>query len=171
MKKSAALVTVPPGVVSLIFPEPTALGTVAVRLVGVAAGTVAKRKVLNWTLSLVGAGSKFVPVMVMDVPMGPMVGLRLVMVGAPLFADTTKLVLLVADPAGAVTLIGPVVAPVGTLVTMEVTVDEVTVAVTPLNVTVFWLGVALKPVPVSVTTVLTEPLPGVKSMMRTALVA
>jgi hypothetical protein len=109
--------------------------------------------------------------MVTAVPMAPIAGLRLVMVGAPLVAVTTKLVLLVADPAGAVTLIGPVVAPAGTLVTMEVAVEDVTVAVTPLNLTVFWLGVALKPVPVSVTTVLTGPLPGVNSMMRTALAA
>ena len=62
------------------------------------------------------------------------------------------------------------VAPAGTVVTMELTVDEVTGAVTLPNVTVFWLGVALKPVPERVTTVLTGPLPGVKSMMRTALV-
>jgi hypothetical protein len=171
MKKSAALVTAPPGVSTRIFPEPTADGTVAVRLVGVAALTGASRKVLNFTLSLMGAGSKLVPVMAIDVPMGPMVGVKLVMVGAPPVVVTTKLVLLVAEPPCAVTLIVPVVAPAGTLVTMELMEDEVTVAVTPLNVTVFWLGVALKPVPERVTAVLTGPLPGVKSMMSTALVA
>ena len=45
--------------------------------------------------------------------------------------------------SGAVTWMGPVVAPAGTLVTMEVAVEEVTVAVMPLNFTVFWLGVVL----------------------------
>lgn len=54
---------------------------------------------------------------------------------------------LVAVPEGAVTLIGPVLAPLGTAVTMLVVVDDVTVAAVPLNVTAFWLAVALKPVP------------------------
>jgi hypothetical protein len=54
---------------------------------------------------------------------------------------------LLAEPEGEVTLMVPVVAPLGTLVTMLVVVDEVTVAAVPLKVTAFWLAVALNPVP------------------------
>jgi hypothetical protein len=71
----------------------------------------------------------------------------------------------VADPAGAVTAIDPVVAPAGTVVTICVAVDAVTVAFVPLNVTVFWPGVALNPVPAMVTGVPTGPLPGDTAMM------
>jgi len=66
------------------------------------------------------------------------------------FADaylTIKGALLVAEPVGVVTMIGPVVAPTGTVVTSWVAVAEVTAATMPLNVTVFWLAVVLNPVP------------------------
>ena len=55
---------------------------------------------------------KFVPLIVTLVPTGPLVGAKLVIVGAGM---TVKLVALVAVPPGVVTLTGPVVAPVGTL--------------------------------------------------------
>ena len=55
---------------------------------------------------------RFVPVMVTLVPIGPLVGLKLVMVGEPM---TVKLVALGAVPPGAVTAIAPVVAPAGTV--------------------------------------------------------
>jgi len=55
---------------------------------------------------------KFVPLIVMLVPTGPLVGVKLVMVGAGI---TVKLFVLVAVPPGVVTLRGPVVAPVGTV--------------------------------------------------------
>jgi hypothetical protein len=74
--------------------------------------------------------------MVTLVPATPIVGVNPVIVGAP-GVPTTNAVLLVAVPAGEVTLIGPVVAPAGTEVTIRVAVAEVIVAVTPLNVTVF----------------------------------
>lgn len=51
------------------------------------------------------------------------------------------------------TAIAPVVAPLGTLVVMLVVVDDVTEPAVPLNVTEFWLAVALNPIPQSVTTV------------------
>ena len=70
--------------------------------------------------------------MVTGVPTVPIVGLNPVIVGAP-GVPTTKGVLLVAVPAGEVTLIGPVLAPDGTEVTMRVAVAEVTVAATPLK--------------------------------------
>ena len=55
---------------------------------------------------------KFVPLIVTLVPTGPLVGAKLVIVGA---GTTVKLLALVAVPPGVVTLTGPVVAPVGTV--------------------------------------------------------
>ena len=55
---------------------------------------------------------RFVPVMTTLVPTGPLVGLKLVIVGEP---TTVKLLALVAVPPGVVTAIGPVVAPLGTV--------------------------------------------------------
>jgi hypothetical protein len=80
---------------------------------------------------------------------------------------TVKGVLLVAEPPGAVTETGPVVAPVGTTVTISVGLDDATVAATPLKVTVFWLLVALKPVPLMVTDAPTCPLLGLNWMIDT----
>src|SRR5262249_51414854 len=101
---------------------------------------------LSFALLLEGITSKFVPAMVTAVPTVPMTGVKPVIVGAA-GLSTVKVVLLVAEPVGVVTLIAPVVAPDGTVVKSFVTVAEVTVAATPLKVTVFWLGVVLKPVP------------------------
>ena len=56
---------------------------------------------------------KFVPVIVTLVPAGPLVGVKLVIVGG--LAVTVKLLALVAVPPGVVTLSGPVVAPAGTV--------------------------------------------------------
>ena len=55
---------------------------------------------------------RFVPVIVALVPTEPLVGEKLVMVGAPI---TVKLPALVAVPPGVVTAIVPVVAPTGTV--------------------------------------------------------
>jgi hypothetical protein len=60
---------------------------------------------------------------------------------------TVKGVLEVAVVEPTVTEIGPVVAPVGTLTSKVVVVAERTVAATPLNLTSFADGVALKPCP------------------------
>jgi hypothetical protein len=54
---------------------------------------------------------------------------------------------LVAVMPATVTLIVPVVAPAGTVVVSMVVEAVATVAVVPLNFTVFDAGVALKPVP------------------------
>ena len=56
---------------------------------------------------------KFVPLIVTLVPADPLVGVKLVIVGA--LAVTVKLLALVAVPPGVVTLSVPVVAPAGTL--------------------------------------------------------
>ena len=61
---------------------------------------------------------KLVPVIVTAVPVAPLLGLKLVIVGgAPV---TLKLLLLVAVPLGVVTLIGPVLAPAGTVALISV---------------------------------------------------
>ena len=70
------------------------------------------------------------------VPVVPILGVKLVIVGA-LDVLTVNEALLAAEPEGEVTLMGPLVAPAGTHVVISVAVDEVTVAVTPLKVTVF----------------------------------
>jgi hypothetical protein len=95
-----------------------------------------------------------------------MVGLTLVIVGAP-EVPTTNGEPLVAEPDGVVTDIVPVVAPEGTVVWMVVVVLESTVAATPLNDTVFWLAVALKPIPYRVTPLPTGAPFGVNSTMTT----
>jgi hypothetical protein len=61
-----------------------------------------------------------------------------------------------------VTVIGPVVAPAGTVVTIEPIVDDVTVAVVPLNFTTLLPASVLKPVPVMVTVDPATPVAGVK---------
>ena len=55
---------------------------------------------------------KFVPLIVTLVPTGPLVGVKLVIVGG---LNTVKLLALVAVPPDVVTPIGPVVAPAGTV--------------------------------------------------------
>ena len=55
---------------------------------------------------------KFVPLIVTAAPTRPLVGVKLAIVGG---TSTVKLLALVAVPSGAVTEIGPVVAPAGTV--------------------------------------------------------
>jgi len=85
-------------------------------LVEVAEVTVAKN-LLNSVRSF-AAISKFVPEMVTAVPGVPIAGVKPLIVGAPLAAVTVKDVELVAGPLGVVIVIGPVVAPDGTAVTI-----------------------------------------------------
>ena len=56
---------------------------------------------------------KFVPLIVTLVPTAPLVGVKLVIVGA--LAVTLNTLALVAVPPGVVTAIGPLVAPAGTV--------------------------------------------------------
>jgi hypothetical protein len=146
MKKSPVLTTFPEGAVTVICEEVAAVGTVAPILVAVEEETKASVR-LNRTALFAGVIEKFVPLTVTAVPGVPIVGLNPVIVGAEDAAVTVKDAVLVAEPPGAITWIVPVVAPLGTLVVICVEVEAVTVAVTPLNLTVFWLGVALNPVP------------------------
>lgn len=70
-----------------------------------------------------------------------LVGMTEVITGT---ASTVKLLLEVAVEVPTVTLMGPVVAPVGTVVVRLFAMAAVTVAAIPLNCTVLTLGVALK---------------------------
>jgi hypothetical protein len=86
---------------------------------------------------------KFVPVIDIAVPGVATTGVKLVIVGAPVFVVTVKFVVVVKFPDGVVTFIVPVVAPVGTVTMSWFTVADVIVAALPLKLTVSWLGVAL----------------------------
>src|SRR2546425_1133382 len=100
---------------------------------------------------------KLVPVIVTLVPTGPLVGVKLVIVGG--LATTVNALALVVVPPGVVTLSGPVVAPLGTVAAIEVEELTVKLALVPLKVTAV---APVKLVPVIVTLVPTGPLVGVK---------
>ena len=103
-------------------------------------------------------GMKFVPKIVTLPPTEPLVGVKEVIVGAPVPVSTRKLLLLVMTPPGVVTLIGPLVAPAGTVTVicvLEFTVKVV--AFTPLKLTAL---APVKPLPVSVTVFPANPYSG-----------
>src|SRR4051794_18674013 len=96
----------------------------------------------------------------MVLPTGPLVGVKLVTVGAG--TVTVNDPALVAVPCGVTTAILPVVAPAGTVALTEVAETGVMVAALPLNV----MDVAPdRFAPEMVTTVPTGPLAGVKLLM------
>src|SRR5439155_364172 len=147
--KAVALVAVPPGVVTLMSPVVAPLGTVAWMAVGEVTEKLTALVPLNVTAVV---PVKAVPLIVTVLPTAPLVGVKLVSVGAGI---TVKAVALVAVPPGVVTLIWPLVAPLGTVAAIEV--EEVTVKLTalvPLNVTAV---VPVKAVPLIVTVVPTAP--------------
>jgi hypothetical protein len=73
---------------------------------------------------------KLVPLMITLAPAGPLAGVKLEIVGGLM---TVKLLTLLAVPAGLMTLIGPLVAPVGTVAVMVVAELAVKPALVPLN--------------------------------------
>jgi hypothetical protein len=150
--KLPALFAVPPEVVTLIEPLVAPAGTVAV--IVVAEFTVKLALVpLNRAAE---APVKFVPLIVTLVPTGPLPGVKLETVGGLM---TVKLPALLAVPAGLVTLIGPLVAPVGTVAVIVVAEFAVKLALVPLNRTAEAL---VKLVPLMVTVAPGGPLVGVK---------
>jgi len=112
-------------------------------------------EVLNFTAV---APVKFVPVIVTVERGAPLVGVKLVTVGT---ARTVKFVALLAVPPEVVTVIGPVVAPAGTV---AITCEPLTlkVALVPLNLTAV---VPVRFAPLIVTDVPTPPLPGEKLLI------
>jgi len=152
-EKLVALVAVPPGVVTAIGPVVAPEGTVAVTCVD---ELTVKLAAVPLNVTDV-APVRFVPAITTVVPTGPLVGKKLVIVGAA--AVTEKLVALVATPPGVVTAIGPVVAPEGTVAVIWVEESTVKLAAVPLKVT----DVApVRFVPPITTVVPTGPLVGKK---------
>jgi hypothetical protein len=147
---------VPPGVVTrhLLSGYPVA-GTVAVICVGELTVKVA---LTNLSVTDV-APVKFVPVIVTVEPTGPLVGEKLVIVGAGVTLVTVNVAVLVAVPPGAVTLHFPLAAPEGTetvIFVAELTVNDA------LREPSFTAVAPVKFVPLIVTEVPTGPLVGVK---------
>jgi hypothetical protein len=160
-EKSVALVADKPPTCMVIFPVVALLGSVTVKLVAVAAVTVAVAP-LNFTSFCDEVVEKLVPVMVTTVPAVPEVGVNETMEGARF---TVKSVVLVAVCPFTITLILPVDAPVGTVVVSEVAVAAVTVALIAPNFTWLLARVALKLFPLMVTVAPISPLVGVKLEM------
>ena len=104
--------------------------------------------------------AKLVPVTVMIVPAFPLVGEKLLMVGA---GTKVKFVALLTVPPAVVTLISPVEAPAGTS-SLTILLDQLVIVVTatPLNLAAV---TPLRLVPVAVTSVPTPPEAGVKEVM------
>jgi hypothetical protein len=120
--KLEELVAVPPGVVTLMGPVVAPEGTVAVILVEEFTVNDADT-LLNVTDVVVKPlPLKLVPLMVTEVPTGPEVGEKELMVGA---GRTVKFDRLEPVPPDAVTFIGPEVAPEGTAAV--ILVEEFTV--------------------------------------------
>ncbi len=148
--------------VTVIAPVVAPVGTEVVIVVAVEAVTCAVVP-LNFTMLLAAVVLKLVPVMVTAVPTAPLPGVKLLMVGVVVLAVVTvKLLDDVPVFVPTITVTFPVVAPVGTVVVIDVEVEAVTVAATPLNFTILLASNVLKLVPVMVTAVPTAPLVGVK---------
>ena len=105
---------------------------------------------------------KLLPLIVTAVRTGPLVGLKPLIVGGAGGMVTLKPAPLVALPAGVVTVIGPLVAPAGTVALIWVLPPTVKLALAPLKATVdvFW-----NHCPLIVTVVPTGPLVGLKPLM------
>ena len=146
----------------LLHVVPSAVFTL-IQPVSAPPGTVAVICVSDTTVKLVGtrkkvtavAPVKFVPVIVTVVPIVPLVGVNELMWGVTVKPDTDT-----AEPIEFVSVIGPLVAPLGTLALNCVSeIPHIIVAGVPLKLTPV---VPVKFVPVSVTVVPTGPLPGEK---------
>ena len=151
-----AEVAVPPGVVTAIFPLVVPLATVAVICVPLFTVNVAAFP-LNATAV---APVKFVPVITTAVPAMPDAGAKLAIVGA---VNTVNEFVDVAELAGLVTVMGPLVLPAATVAVICVALFTVNVlAGVPLNATAV---IPVRFVPVMTTDVPTGPLLGVKPVM------
>jgi hypothetical protein len=126
------------------------------QLVGVAVAS------LNVTALLPSVAPKFVPLMVTDVPAGPVFGDKDVMLGTS--SATVKLTPLLACPPTVTTTL-PVVAPLGTGTTIEVGPQLVGVPAVPLKSTVLVPCVDPKLLPVIVTDIPTGPEVGDRLVM------
>jgi hypothetical protein len=145
----------PVPIVTTMGPLEAPVGTAATIWVGLQLVTVVAATPLNVTVPPTWVAPKFRPVISTEVPTGPDVGEILPMLGPGL--ETKKFAPLLATPE-TVTITFPVVAPVGTIATTLVEVQEdICVAGTPLKVTLLVPCVDPKFTPVMVTAVPTEP--------------
>ena len=161
----AELVAVPSSVVTVMGPLVAPTGTVVVIVPELLTVKLAGCP-LNETAV---APLKFVPVIVTPVPAAPMTGAKELIPGI-----TVKRVVVTKGPPGVVMVMGPVVAPVGTVVVIVPEASTVKAAATPLNET------AVAPVkPVIVTPVPEGPkiganglklIPSMKAMMSSVAV-
>lgn len=151
--------SLPVGLDTDTFPVVAPAGTVAVIWVPLLM-TNAAATPLNRTES---TAEKVLPEIVTDVPMGPLLGLKLVMFGAPPPPPVTVKVVVPAVPFGVCTEIGPVVAPPGTVVVICVPGPfTLNTAAVPANLTE---NAPPRDVPLIVTPVPTGPLCGLKLVM------
>jgi len=151
--KLAALVAVPSSVVTVIAPLVAPAGTVVVTVPELLTVKEAAAP-LNETAV---APVKFVPVIVTPVPPAPLAGAKEVMAGV-----TVKRVVVTIGPLpGVVTVMGPVVAPAGTVVVIVPEGSTVKGEATPLNETAV---ASVKVVPVIVTTVPVGPKVGANGL-------
>jgi hypothetical protein len=151
-----------PLTVTTTLPVVDPVGTVATIEVALQLPIVVAGVPLNCTVLVPWVEPKFVPVIVTEAPTAPDVGDKLVMLGA---ATTVNDDPLLATPLTVTTTL-PVVAPVGTVATIEVALQlPIVVAVVPLNFTVLVPCVDPKFVPVIVTDAPTAPVVGDKLVM------
>jgi hypothetical protein len=164
--KSVELDVVPSEFVTLMGPVVAPTGTLVV--IWVSESTVNVADVPLKSTAVVPL--KFDPVIVTVVATGPLVGLNDVIDGraGPGGAlSTVKSAALIDVPAAFSTLIGPVSAPVGTLVSIRMSDTTVKLAAVPSNATA---DVPVKPVPSIVTAVPIGPLVGLKELMLGATI-
>jgi hypothetical protein len=126
---------------------------------------------LSFTRLFAGIESKFAPIRLTDPPTATICGLNEAICGIPVDAATVNELALVTEPWGVVTVIGPVVAPVGTFAIIWFIVLDMVDPATPLNCTELALVTELNPVPVTVTVVLEGPWVGVKEIIERSVEA
>jgi len=151
----------PPAAVTTTVPVTAPTGTVAVILVALQFVMVATLPLENVTLPVPCDGPKFAPAMTMDEPTAPVLGVRLVMLGAGVTVNVKPLLATFET----VTTTLPVVVPVATVAVILVAVQPVTVAVVPLNLMVLIPWGLPNPLPAIVTELPTAPVLGVRLVM------
>lgn len=160
--KLPELVTAPPLVVITIFPLLAPLGTVAVTEPSELTVTFVEATPPNVTFVVC---VRLTPVIVTEVPSGPLAGAKVVICGA-----TRKVLILVRVPELVVTVTNPVVAPLGTVAVKNVVPDRVIVdAATVPKVTTEELVKPCPRMPILAPTlpeVLTRPANGGKLLFR-----
>ena len=155
--KLVALIPVPILFVTLMGPETTPAGTLARICVSESTVKLVEETPLNETLL---ASEKLVPLIVTCVPPKPPAGANDVMAGG---ANKSKLLALMAVPAGLDTLMGPEEPPLGAIALSSLSESTVKpTAATPLKLT---FVTSTKLVPVMVTSVASGPAGGLKAVI------